>query len=59
MDKELLKGIICEEWKNGACLGYAIKAMENMNLKQSIIRDVIQEMKWLMDVRNERKPYSD
>ena len=38
-------------WKNGACLGYAIKAMENLNYSKEDIQAFVAEMKWLFDIK--------
>lgn len=50
MDKAL-QDLLFEPWKNGACLGYAIKAMENLNYKPDDIRTVVSEMMYLLDFK--------
>ncbi len=49
MDKQL-QALLFEPWANGACLGYAIKAMENLNYKPENIQAIVSEMKWLFDI---------
>jgi hypothetical protein len=48
---EQLRALLSEPWTNGACLGYVIKAMENLNCKPEDIQAVVIELKWLFDMR--------
>lgn len=48
---ERLRTLLCEPWINGACLGYVIKAMENLDYKPEDIQAVVSEIKWLLDTR--------
>ena len=45
-----LQALLTEPWRNGSCLGYAIKAMENLDFSPDKIEHVTKEMKWLMDI---------
>jgi len=38
-----------EPWKNSACLGYVITAMENLDFEPEKITEVIMELKELFD----------
>jgi len=38
-------------WNNNACLGYAIKAMENTGVDNATIKNVVEEIKYLFDIR--------
>jgi len=49
MDKQL-QALLYEQWKNGACLGYVIKAMENLDYQPKDIQAVVSEMKWLFEI---------
>lgn len=49
MDEEL-QTLLFEQWKNGACLGYVIKAMENLDYQPKDIQAVVSEMKCLFDM---------
>lgn len=40
-----------DQWSNNSCLGYAIKAMENLKLDEETIKKVVSEMKYLFDVK--------
>lgn len=51
MDKQL-QALLYEPWKDGACLGYAIKAMENLNYKPEDIQKVVSEMMYLLDFKS-------
>lgn len=50
MDKEIQASLL-EQWKNGACLGYAIQAMEHLNYSPGKIQEVVSEMRYLFDVK--------
>jgi len=49
MDKEL-QALLFEQWSNGACLGYVIKAMENLVYQPKDIQEAVSEMKWLFEI---------
>lgn len=36
-------------WRNDACMGYAIMAMQRAGLKEATIQKVMSEMKWCFD----------
>lgn len=36
-------------WRNDACIGYTVMAMERAGLKNDAIKRVIHEMKWCFD----------
>lgn len=38
-----------ERWKNGACLGYVIQAMENLDYEPNNIQLMVSEMRELFD----------
>ncbi|WP_312614577.1 hypothetical protein [Oscillibacter sp.] len=40
-----------EQWSNGACRGYIIWAMENLDFKAEDIQRVVDELHWVFDVR--------
>jgi len=44
-----LQALLAEPWRNGACLGYIIKAMECLDFKSDKIELVTSEPKWLFD----------
>jgi hypothetical protein len=44
-----IQSLFSERWTNGACLGYAIKAMENADFPPDDIRLVALEMRELFD----------
>jgi len=48
MDKEL-QTLLFEQWKNGACLGYVIIALENFDYDPKKIQEVVCEMRELFD----------
>jgi len=48
MDKEL-QALLFEQWKNGACLGYVINALENLDYEPQKIQEVVCEMRELFD----------
>lgn len=48
MDKRL-QALLYEQWRNGACLGYVIKAMENLNYQPKDIQAVVSEIKYLLE----------
>jgi len=41
--------LLFESWKNGACLGYVIAALENLDYEPQAIQQVVCEMKELFD----------
>ena len=44
-----LEALLSENWSNNSCRGYVIKAMENLNFKESDIKKVIQELRYIFD----------
>lgn len=46
---ENMEALLYEPWKNGACLGYAIKAMEFLDYPPEDIQEVVMEMRYLFD----------
>lgn len=44
-----IQDMLFEQWKNGACIGYAIKAMENLEFEQDEIQLVVSEFRELFD----------
>jgi len=54
--------MILDQWKNSACLGYVISALENLGYKPERIIEVVFELNELFDwlsVDNAEKLYSD
>ena len=41
-----------EQWNNGACRGYVIWAMENLDFKPEDIQRVVRELHWVFDVKS-------
>lgn len=41
-----------EQWKNSACRGYAIWAMENLDFKPEDIKRVVDELHWVFDMKS-------
>ena len=48
MDKAL-QALLFEQWKNGACLGYVITALESLDYEPQKIQEVVCEMRELFD----------
>lgn len=44
-----------EQWNNGACRGYVIWAMENLDFKPEDIKRVVSELHWVFDVKSIRE----
>ncbi len=40
-----------EQWKNSACRGYVIWAMENLDFKPEDIKRVVDELHWVFDMK--------
>jgi len=46
---EQLAAMLFQPWSNGSCLGYVIKAMENLNYEPKEVAAVVSEIKWIFD----------
>lgn len=44
-----IQDMLHEYWKNGACIGYAIRAMENLDFEPNEIQLVVSEMREIFD----------
>lgn len=44
-----IQGLLFEQWKNGACMGYVIKAMEKLEFPSEDIHRVTSKMRELFD----------
>jgi len=44
-----IQNMLFEPWKNGACLGYVITALENLDYEPQKIQEVVCEMRELFD----------
>ena len=48
MDKEL-QSLLFQQWSNGACRGYVIRAMENCDFSPNDIKRVVSELHYVFD----------
>ena len=48
MDKEL-QSLLYQQWSNGACRGYVIRAMENCDFNPDDIKRVVSELHYVFD----------
>lgn len=49
MDKEL-QSLLFQQWSNGACRGYVIRAMENCDFSPGDIKRVVSELHYVFDI---------
>lgn len=49
MDKEL-QSLLFQQWSNGACRGYVIRAMENCDFSPDDIKRVVSELHYVFDI---------
>lgn len=49
MDKEL-QSLLFQQWSNGACRDYVIRAMENCNFSPDDIKRVVSELHYVFDI---------
>lgn len=57
-----MDGMYVEPWKNLACLGYVISALENIGYEPEKIAEVVMELKELFDwlsVEDAEEVYTD
>lgn len=50
MEKEL-QSLLFQQWSNGACRVYVIRAMENCNFSPDDIKRVVSELHYVFDMK--------
>lgn len=51
MEKEL-QSLLFQQWSNGACRGYVIRAMENCDFSPDDIKRVVSELHYVFDMHS-------